>query len=148
MAPVLEVKDQSNKRLRENESKVVNKEAETNDDSDVEIVKVIPAPRKKKRSIQPRRPSCVYIVMSCDYPLQNDKWGEDSGHNTEDTEIHCVFANLRDANRYAREEWLREYDEDDDDSDDNGDELFYQQEECPDGWKARRVWAEKQTVQY
>lgn len=146
MAPVLEVKDQSNKRLREDESKVV-KETETNDDSDVEIVKVIPAPQKKKPSIQPRHPSCVYIVMSCDYPFHNDKWGENSGHDTQDTEIHGVFANLRDANRYAKEEWL-EYEGEDADSDDNGDELFYQQEESPEGWKAHHVWVEKQTVQY
>ena len=103
-----------------------------------------------------RRPTLVYIVCTCNYPLQNDKWGENSGHDTEDTEILAVYASLKDANRRAKEEKNLDYDDDGDDDDkdseneddDDDDDLFYWQDDEPYDWTARRVWVEEKTIQY
>jgi hypothetical protein len=99
-----------------------------------------------------RRLKSVYIAFACDYPVQNDKWGEHSGHETQDTEVLGVYATLQDANRAAKYEAF-EHDDDDDDEDEDeeeeeGESLFYWQDEMPDGWKARRVWVEEQNIQY
>lgn len=118
----------------------------------------------------PRRLNNVYLVLTCDYPLQNEKWGEDSGHETQDTKVLAVFAKLEHANDFAREEADQD-DESDDKSDDDGSDdesddevvdesddnygvgandpsLFYWQEEDPDEGTARRVWVEKKTIYY
>jgi hypothetical protein len=64
----------------------------------------------------------VYIVFSCNYPLQNDKWGESSARETEDTQCLGVYASLRDANAHAHAEAHDDYDEDESDKDDSSDE--------------------------
>jgi hypothetical protein len=92
----------------------------------------------------------VYIVFTCQYPLHNDKWGEHSGHETEDTSVVGVYANLADANRCGRdmsEQYTDDNDSDDDEDDEEDEEeLFYWQDEEHYEWTARRVWVEKQTV--
>lgn len=58
-----------------------------------------------------------------------------------------VFANLKDANKCAKIE-AYDGDEEEDDGDDDDNELFLWDEDEPDGWKAKRVWVEKKTIQY
>ena len=100
----------------------------------------------------PPRLSSVHVVFACDCPLHiNDKWGERSGHETQDTQLIGVFAQLANANRCAKEEAGQCNDEDrdqeseGDDDDDDGD-LFCWQEDDPCEWTARRVWAEAQSI--
>ena len=109
---------------------------------------------KRKRTVTVSKPApaitSVYIAFSCNYPCQNDKWGEDSGHETEDTQVLGVYANLKDANRHAKSETYMDEKSDDDDDDDDDDDgsLFYWQEEEPAEWTARRVWVEEKQIQY
>ena len=114
----------------------------SDDDDDVVVTKVVVAKQKPVTRLRK-----VYLVFKCDYPLQNDKWGEHSGHETQDTELMGVYANLKDANQQAKYEAL---DDDDDDSDDDESEetLFYWEEEEPCEWTARRVWVEVKQIQY
>lgn len=118
--------------------------AETSDDDDeVQVTKVVAPPRPNLEQ--------VYIAFSCNYPLQNDKWGESSGHETEDTQCLGVFASLKDANAHARAETYLDEDESDEDNDDDESEdtdPFYWQEEELTEWTTRRVWVEVQEVNY
>ncbi len=120
--------------------------AKNSDDSDDEIQIV---------SVKQGPPNYVFIVLTCDYPLQNDKRGEHSGHETQDTEILAVFANQKQANEYAKTKWYEYCDPDDDEDydDDDSEEdyvdgLFYKQEEEPDEWEAKRIWVEKKNLIY
>jgi len=127
-------------------------DANDNDDDDDEVVvtKVIqqPAPSKPKPTKQPLLKH-VYIAFKCNYPLQNDKWGEDAGHETEDTNVIGVYANLREANQAAKYEAFDEEEEESDEEEDEDDEdLFYWQEEEPSEWTARRVWVERKAIKY
>lgn len=117
-------------------------EEDDDDDDEVEVIRVVKPPIKQT-SRPPQRLNDVYLVLTCDYPLDNDKWGEHSGHETQDTKILGVFANLKDANREARLEAFF-----DDETEDSDTELFSWQEERPLEWTARRVWVEKKNVQY
>jgi hypothetical protein len=105
---------------------------------------------KKRQQKEYKKLFSVYIVLSCNYPLENDKWGEHSGHETEDTKIIGVFAKLKDANQRAKEEVEDDDDEDDysEDKPSNDKSLFYWQEDDPCEWTARRVWVEKKTIEY
>ena len=72
----------------------------------------------------------------CNYPLQND--GESSGHETEDTVIVAIFANLKDANKRAMQEKECDYDsEEDHNDDDDYSSLFYWQDDEPCEWTDR-----------
>ena len=109
----------------------------------------VPTSNKRQRTSAAKPPpalTSVYIAFSCGYPLQNDKWGEHSGHETEDTEVLGVYANLKDANKRARLEAYDNDDDSDDDDDDDDDSLFHWQSE-PAEWIARRVWVEKRKIQ-
>ena len=134
-----------------------NKNEEDEDEDEVEVVGITPGtavPESKAQQQQQQPllpPTSVFIVMTCDYPLQNEKCGEYSGHETQDTAILGVFAKRPDANRFAREEW-NEYagldDSDDENDDDEDDELFYRQEEEPSEWTAHRIWVEEKPLHY
>jgi hypothetical protein len=104
-----------------------------------------------KQKTEPERLSEVYVVLACDYPLENDKWGHDSGHETQDTEILAVFANVAAANKFAKDE-VREIDDqfesDDEDGGNDDASLFHWQEEECHEWTARRVWVEKKKFYY
>jgi hypothetical protein len=122
--------------------------ASTEHEESIQIIGKLITAAKPNKKVQ--RLHQVFLVFTCKYPLQNDKWGEDSGHETEDTELQGVYANLKDANRAAKCEAFfdeDESDESDDDEDDN-DALFYWQEEHPDEWTCRRVWVEEETIHY
>jgi hypothetical protein len=41
-------------------------------------------------------PKSVFVVMRCNIPLQNQKWGEHAGHETEDSEILGIFTKSKD----------------------------------------------------
>ena len=100
-----------------------------------------------RNSNKPSRLLFVHVVLTCNYPCQNDKWGESSGHETEDTEILGVFAKLNDANSLARAE---AYDGDPEKKGDVSDDgsLFYWQDEEPMEWTARRDWVEKKQISH
>lgn len=137
-------------------------EVDDDDDDEIQIVKVNPAPALAPRNAPPPASSTshrgrlneVYIVLTCNYPLQKDKRGESSGHETEDTEIIGVYAQLKDANRAAKDEAYQygeeeeeDEEEEDEDDEDSGD-LFDWQEDEPAEWTARRVWVEQKTIAY
>ena len=90
----------------------------------------------------------VYITFECNYPCRNDKWGESSGHETEDTRVVRVFASKRAAIVAAKEESYFDDEEEDFDEDAAYDTRFkavlFWQEEQPSEWTARRIWVEKQ----
>lgn len=121
-------------------------------DGKAEATRVVkPAAKPKAKST--KRLETVYLVLACEKPVSKDKQGEHTGHETQDTEILGVFANLKDANREAKleaffdEENAGDHD-DEDEGDDSGEtELFDWQEE-PSELPARRVWVEKRQVQY
>lgn len=129
---------------RENKRQRAGEAQAPSDDNEVQVTKVVAPPPLQQ----------VYVACSCNYPLQNDKWGESSGHETEDTQILGVYARSKDANAHARSETHLDQDESSDNDDDCSDaesketELFYWQDDEPTEWTARRVWVEVQTVQY
>lgn len=136
-----------NKENSSNQQKRVREE-----DDEIVVTKVVQGVAPKKRRSSLKRLNQVYIVFKCQYPLHNDKWGEHSGHETEDTEVIGVFANLKEANIAARYETY-EFDDDEDDDDDDDDVVssttpFYWQDDHPCEWHARRVWVEEQKIQY
>lgn len=125
-------------------------DSDNDDDTNDEKVILPAATDSRKRKRPPStttRLESVYIVLTCFYPLQNDKWGEHAGHETQDTEILAVYANLKDANKHAKME-VDDDDDDDENESDDDDSLFYWQEEDTSEWTARRVWVEEQKLKY
>jgi hypothetical protein len=108
--------------------------------------KTTPAAAAAGGSSKQQRLSSVYIILSCEYPFERRNWGEYE-HETEDTMVIGVFANLKYANKCAKIE-AYDGDEEEDDGDDDDNELFLWDEDESDGWKAKRVWVEKETIQY
>ena len=107
---------------------------------------------KKPQQEVPPRMTHVYVVYRCQVPLQNRKWGEHSGHETEDAEVLGTFASLEDANQEAKcaqSEFECEDDEEsEDDEDEGGDDLFYWEDEEPCEWTSSHIWVEKHSIQY
>lgn len=105
----------------------------------------------KPKAKSTKRLNDVYLVLACEKPVSSDKKG---GHETQDTEILGVFANLKDANREAKleaffdEDNVNDDDDDEEEGDDSGDKELFDWQDEPSEWTARRVWVEKRQVQY